>query len=61
MKVTARRYGFCKECSTITDDELDAEYTVQWIVEAPEPKIGSWDARKPAKYRCEICGTENLA
>jgi hypothetical protein len=59
MKVTARRYAFCRECSTITDDELDAEYTVQWIVDAPEPKRGAWGVRKPATYRCQVCGTEN--
>lgn len=60
MKVVARRYAFCKNCSPLTGDlEPDEDYTVQWLVNAPEPKRGAWGTRKPAEYRCQECGEVN--
>lgn len=60
MRVNARILSLCTECSNIGENTLEPEYTIQWIVEAPEPKRGSWGTRKPAKYKCQECGTENL-
>ena len=57
MKVVPRRYALCTNCSRPFDDLDPAEdYTVQWLVNAPEPKRRAWGVRKPAEYRCRECG-----
>jgi len=45
------RYDWCVGCD---------EHTVQWLIDAPEPKRGSWGTRKPAEYRCQNCGEKNF-